>query len=117
MYKERILNHYKNPRNFGEADSTYDSAEVVNPSCGDTITGYVLTKDGEIQDLRFKGEGCAISMASASILSQEIQGIDARRLDDYDRDKIQDALGIEISPMRLKCALLPRDAFVKCIDK
>lgn len=116
MYKERILDHYRNPRNFEEGGDEYYQTEVTNPSCGDTMEVFVLVEDEEIVDARFVGEGCAISMASASILSQEIQGEDIEELERYDRDKVLEILGIEITPMRLKCALLPRDAFLESVD-
>lgn len=113
MYKERIIQHYKSPSNYGEpSGDSYCSADAYNSSCGDEITGFVQVEDGVIVDVMFVGEGCAISMASASILSEELIGKNVDEAVEYDRTDVTDALGIDVTPMRLKCALLPRDAFV-----
>lgn len=117
MYKERIIQHYKNPSNNQEPESNcFDSSEAHNPSCGDSITGYVRVKDDQIKEINFTGEGCAISMASASILSERMVGTSVSEAKTYNREEVLDALGIEVTPMRLKCALLPRDAFVQPLD-
>ncbi|MDY6774586.1 MAG: SUF system NifU family Fe-S cluster assembly protein [Halobacteria archaeon] len=107
MYKQNILDHYRNPHNYGEIENPDIEYEDVNPSCGDEIDVYVeLDEDGEIVDAKFKGEGCAISQASASMLTDEIKGMTLDEVKDLDRDYIMDMLGIELNPMRVKCAVL-----------
>ena len=108
MYRQQILDHYKNPRNYGEMDDPDFTHVGENPSCGDTIRIDVrLADDGEtIEYVSFSGDGCAISQASASMLTDDLRG---KRLDDLlgmDRDDVLDLLGVDISPMRIKCAVL-----------
>jgi nitrogen fixation NifU-like protein len=107
FYKEYILDHYRNPRNFGHLDRVDASAEDLNPLCGDTIR-FELELDGEhrVSDVRFSGKGCAISQASASMLSESIKG---QRLEDVARlskEAVLENVGIGISPARMKCATL-----------
>jgi nitrogen fixation protein NifU and related proteins len=107
MYREHILDHYKHPRNFGVVkDATVDH-EANNPLCGDQIrlTFTVNGKD-EISDVKFTGRGCAISQASASLLTSRVKGKPLAEIKTIDRDQVVAMLGIPISPVRLKCALL-----------
>jgi len=108
MYRERILDHYKNPRNYGELEDADFSHLGENPMCGDEIRMDVkLDDDGEtIAAVSFEGDGCAISQASASILTEELRGKTLSELREMDRDDVMDMLGVEISPMRVKCAVL-----------
>jgi nitrogen fixation NifU-like protein len=108
MYRQQILDHYRNPRNYGEIDDPSFTHVGENPSCGDTIRMDVdLADDGEtIERVAFTGEGCAISMASASMLSGKLQGMTLAELADLDRDDVTEMLGVDISPMRIKCAVL-----------
>ncbi|MFC6905514.1 iron-sulfur cluster assembly scaffold protein [Halalkalicoccus tibetensis] len=108
MYREQILDHYKNPRNYGELEDPSFSHVGENPMCGDEIrVDVVLAEDGEtIEYVAFSGDGCAISQASASLLTQELPGMNLEELAEMDRDDITEMLGIEISPMRIKCAVL-----------
>ena len=106
MYREYILDHYKNPRNFGRLEAADISHEENNPLCGDVVGMDIKTSDGVIQDVRFHGRGCAISQASASLLTERLKGMsleDARKIG---KDDVLEELGIDISPARLKCALL-----------
>lgn len=106
FYREHILDHYKNPRNFGHLDHADIAHEEVNPLCGDVIGMEFAVKQGVIEDVRFHGRGCAISQASASLLTERLKGMtleDARKLG---KDDVVEQLGIEISAARLKCALL-----------
>ena len=108
MYRQQILDHYKNPRNYGGlADPTF-SHVGHNTSCGDELEFDVkLADDGEtIESVSFTGEGCAISQASASLLSQELPGMTLSEVEEMDRDDVLDMLGIEVTPMRIKCAVL-----------
>ena len=108
MYREQILDHYKNPRNYGDLEDPTFSHVGENPMCGDTIKIDVeLDEDGEvIERVAFTGDGCAISQASASLLSTELKGKTLAELEGMDRDDVVDMLGIDISPMRIKCAVL-----------
>ena len=108
MYRQQILDHYKNPRNYGEIEDPTFSHVGENPMCGDTIQMDVVLDDDEetIEHVAFQGDGCAISQASASMLSEQLQGISIEELREMDRDDIIDMLGVDISPMRIKCAVL-----------
>ena len=108
MYRQQILDHYKNPRNYGELDDPTFTHIGENPMCGDEIAVDVeLADDGEtIERAAFRGDGCAISQASASMLTGELAGMTLDELDELDRDDVIDLLGVDISPMRVKCAVL-----------
>ena len=108
LYREQILDHYKRPRNYGDLpDPTY-SHTGENPVCGDEITMDVqLDADEEvIENVAFRGEGCAISQAAASLLTEELPGMTVEELEALDRDDVVSLLGVEVSPMRIKCAVL-----------
>jgi nitrogen fixation NifU-like protein len=107
FYREYILDHYKNPRNYGRLDHPDITHEEDNPLCGDVVGMDFQIRDGVIEDIRFHGRGCAISQASASLLTERLKGIaldDAKKIDKND---VLGELGIQISPARIKCALLP----------
>ncbi|PSQ01034.1 SUF system NifU family Fe-S cluster assembly protein [Halobacteriales archaeon QS_4_70_19] len=108
MYRQQILDHYKNPRNYGELEDATFEHVGENPMCGDTIKMYVkLDDDGEtVERVSFVGDGCAISQASASMLSQDLHGRTLDEIREMDRDDIFDLLGIDVNPMRVKCAVL-----------
>jgi len=106
MYRDYILDHYKNPRNSGELEGATNTYSDSNPLCGDELTMSLRIDDGKVADVRFKGKGCAISQASASILTEEIKGKTLDEVKAIDRQHILENLGIPISPARIKCALL-----------
>jgi nitrogen fixation NifU-like protein len=108
MYRQQILDHYKSPRNYGDLEDPTFSHVGENPMCGDTIQMDVqLGADEEtIERVAFKGDGCAISQASASMLSEQLVGMTVDELHEMDRDDVTDMLGVDISPMRVKCAVL-----------
>ena len=106
FYREFILDHYKNPHNFGELEGATHQYHDTNPLCGDEITMSLLIDDDIVKDVRFEGQGCAISQASASILTEEIKGKTLAEVRSIDRQHILENLGIPISPARIKCALL-----------
>ena len=110
MYRQQILDHYKNPRNKAEMPDPDFSHTGENPSCGDTITVNVsLEADDEtIEYVTFTGDGCAISQASASMLSERLQGTTLSELEAMGTDDVTEMLGVDISPMRIKCAVLAR---------
>jgi nitrogen fixation NifU-like protein len=107
FYKGYILDHYRNPRNFGHLDRVDARAEDLNPLCGDTIT-MELSLDGDrrVTDVRFSGKGCAISQASASMLTEGIKGMKLEDVAKLPQDAVLENVGIGISPTRMKCAML-----------
>jgi nitrogen fixation NifU-like protein len=106
MYREYILDHYKNPRNFGRLEHADISHEENNPLCGDVIGMDFRVRGEVIEDVRFHGRGCAISQASASLLTERLKGMSLEEARKIDKADVLEELGIEISPARLKCALL-----------
>ncbi len=106
MYRDYILDHYKNPRNQGELEGATNTYSDSNPLCGDELSMALRIEDDRVADVRFNGKGCAISQASASILTEEIKGKTLDEIKAIDRDHILENLGIQISPARIKCALL-----------
>ena len=109
MYKENILDHYKNPHNFGRMDNATVQHHEYNPLCGDEIDLFLVIKDDVVVDVKFFGKGCAISQASASMLTDKIKGKSLDYLKKIANEEILEMLGIELSPVRLKCALLVLD--------
>jgi len=107
FYKEYILDHYRNPRNFGHLEHPTAVAEDLNPLCGDKIQMELLVgDDGKISDVRFSGKGCAISQASASMLTESIKGKTLEEVAHLSHDVVLENVGIGISPTRMKCAML-----------
>jgi nitrogen fixation NifU-like protein len=106
LYREYILDPYKNPRNFGELAERDAEFFDRNPLCGDEIGVHVKLEGDRVSDIRFHGQGCAISQASASIISDELKGKTVAEIAALDRGFINEEIGIELSPTRLKCGLL-----------
>ncbi len=107
LYRDYILDHYKNPRNFGELEPHDLEFHDHNPLCGDELGVHLIVDaDGRIAELRFHGQGCAISQAAASITSEELIGMPVTEIPGLSADWVLDQLGIDISPTRRKCALL-----------
>jgi nitrogen fixation protein NifU and related proteins len=107
FYKEYILDHYRNPRNFGHLDHPTAVAEDLNPLCGDKIQMELsVGTDGKIDDVRFSGKGCAISQASASMLTESLKGKTLEEVTQLSHDVVLENVGIGISPTRMKCAML-----------
>ncbi len=107
LYREYILDHYKNPHNWGEIPDPDLEAEDLNPLCGDQLKVQLkVDPDGRISDVAFSGHGCAISQAAASMSSDEVKGMPIDDLLKLDRSFVLDLLGIDISATRMKCALL-----------
>ena len=107
FYREYILDHYKNPRNYGRLTDADITHEEDNPLCGDVVGMDFRIKDGMIDDIKFHGRGCAISQASASLLTERIKGLSLDAAKKINKDDVLGELGIDISPARIKCALLP----------
>lgn len=106
LYSEIILDHYKNPANKGKLDDPTISAEEDNPLCGDRIKLELKVEDGKVTQIAFDGEGCAISQAAVSMLTEKLIGMTPEEIKAMENQEIYDMLGVEISPGRVKCALL-----------
>jgi nitrogen fixation NifU-like protein len=108
LYREVILDHYKNPRGHGVIEHADASAEGMNPLCGDEVAIYVaFDEDGEtIDEVKFSGRGCAISQASTSMLMEMVKGRTAAEVGGMNKDELLEEIGIPLTPIRLKCALL-----------
>jgi nitrogen fixation NifU-like protein len=105
-YREYILDHYRNPRNYGKLDQPDVHSEDSNPLCGDQLGMDLVVEGDHIKEVRFQGRGCAISQASASMLSELIEGKTVEEVVALGKDDVLDVLGIPISPARTKCAFL-----------
>jgi len=106
FYRDYILDHYRSPRNFGDLEHPDVQAEDLNPLCGDQIRMQLKLDDGTISDVRFSGKGCAISQASASMLTERIKGMKLSDVAKLPKDVVLENVGIGISPTRMKCAML-----------
>src|SRR4249919_2910305 len=106
LYREVILDHYKNPRGHGVIDDADVEAEGQNPLCGDEVSIAVSFEGDTIADVKFQGRGCAISQAATSMLMDMVKGRTAQEVAAMSRDELLDEVGIPLTPVRLKCALL-----------
>lgn len=106
FYREFILDHFRNPRNYGRIENADISHEEHNPFCGDLVGIDIKLRDGVIEQAAFHGRGCAISQASASLMTERLRGMSLEDARAISKDDVLEELGIEISPARLKCALL-----------
>lgn len=106
FYRDYILDHYRNPRNFGHLERADVSAEDLNPLCGDKIRMELRLAGGKVDDVRFSGKGCAISQASASMLTEAVKGLSLEEIAQLPKDVVLENVGIGISPTRMKCAML-----------
>jgi len=106
FYRDYILDHYRNPRNFGHLEHYDAEAEDLNPLCGDQIRMELRLDDGVVSDLKFSGKGCAISQASASMLTETVKGMKLSEVAKLSKDAVLENVGIGISPTRMKCAML-----------
>ncbi|HEX2979691.1 MAG TPA: iron-sulfur cluster assembly scaffold protein [Anaerolineaceae bacterium] len=106
---EFILDHYQNPRNHGELPDADASVQGGLPGCSDVITIYLKVEDDKITDIRFTGEGCTISQASASALTEEVKGMPISAVDQLDHGVMSDLLGEEVVRVRPRCATLSLD--------
>lgn len=115
MYREEILDHYKNPRNKGELKTETVSHKELNTLCGDEIKIMLKIKSEKIEDIKFLGNGCAISQASISMLTEKVKGMNLSDAKKLKKEELLKLLGIPISPVRMKCALLSLDTLKNTI--
>ena len=106
LYREVILDHYKNPRGHGVIEGADAVAEGQNPLCGDEVSIAVAFEGDTIADVKFQGRGCAISQAATSMLMDMVKGRTAQEVATMSRDELLEEVGIPLTPVRLKCALL-----------
>ena len=108
LYREVILDHYKNPRGHGDIPDADAEAEGQNPLCGDEVSIYVsFGDDGDtIDDVKFEGRGCAISQAATSMLTEMVKGRKAAEVAALPKEELLEEIGIPLTPVRLKCAIL-----------
>lgn len=116
MYQDIILDHYRNPRNFGKLEKADHTVSVSNPLCGDKISMEIIEEGDIIHNIAFSGEGCAISKAAASMLTEYVKGKSKDELRKLDKSFIMEMLGLELSPNRIKCALLSWEALIKILS-
>ena len=117
LYREEILEHWRSPQNFGKLDDADFVIEQINPLCGDQVTFFFKIKKGKINKISFTGKGCAISIASASILSEAIFGKPVSALAKITGRDVLKMIGGSVGPARLKCAFLSLEAVKKITVK
>lgn len=110
LYSDILLDHFRHPRNYGDLTAPDISYENFNPLCGDRIRIEVRLTDSIVEEARFKGDGCAICLAAASLLTEMIAGARLEELNTLSDDRLIAALQSDIKPARIPCALLPLDA-------
>ncbi len=110
MYREHIMDLYKNPSNFGIMKNPTHKKTEYNSLCGDEITVQLRVKDGKVKDVKFNGSGCVISIVSASLITEKIKEMNLKDIKELNNKDILELLKIRISPARIKCALLPLEA-------
>ncbi|OGK30184.1 hypothetical protein A3F29_00805 [Candidatus Roizmanbacteria bacterium RIFCSPHIGHO2_12_FULL_33_9] len=115
IYKENILENFKNPKNFGSLKKPTHSGALNNPLCGDSIIVDLILKDNKIEDIKFRGEGCAISVASSSMLFDYLKGKNIKELKKIDKTFMEKLINVKISEGRVKCLMLPVNAIIKVL--
>ncbi len=116
LYSEILLDHFRNPRNYGSLPSADIAYENVNPLCGDRIRIELKIRDGRIEAARFAGDGCAISVAAASLLTEMVLDADINHEEIISPEKLLSALNSDIKLSRMKCVMLPLNAFRSCVE-
>lgn len=115
LYRDLILDHYKHPRNFGHLERPDVVMEEGNVTCGDRIVMEIKFK-GTIEDIRFNGEGCAISQAAASMLTEKVKGMTKAQILNLGTSDVIEMLGTALTPSRTKCALLSLEVLQKVVQ-
>ncbi|MEA3356945.1 MAG: iron-sulfur cluster assembly scaffold protein [Patescibacteria group bacterium] len=115
LYKEVIIDHFKNPRNWGRLKKPDLEAHVTNSVCGDEVTVQMNLKNGKVHDIKFEGKGCAICVAGSSIISEKIKGMSVESVNDLDHDVVLDLMGMNSKSPRLKCAVLGLEAAKRAV--
>ena len=106
LYKEHIMELYKSPKNYGNLENPTHEHTETNSSCGDEITLQLVVKDGKIENVKFQGSGCVMSLVSSSLLTDKIKGMKLEDAKKLTKEDVLDLLKIKVNPSRLKCVLL-----------
>ncbi len=117
IYQEIILDHYQFPHNRGTVPDAHGTCTLSNPDCGDMLTVTLKVDGQQVDDCKFDGQACAISTASASLLTDHIKQMSITQIRDLTGDDVLQLLQIDLSPIRLKCALLPLEAIQKALNE
>lgn len=117
MYQEEILEHYRHPHHHGKLEHPTKIQAEHNPLCGDKLTFYLDIENDSIKNVSFEGEGCAISQAAASMLTDDIIGKPVSVVKNLQKEHVIDMLGIELGPTRLKCALLSLQGITRALSE
>lgn len=115
MYKEYILELYKSPRNLGILKNPTHEHTEYNSLCGDEMTIQMIVKNGKVQDAKFSGSGCVISIVSSSLLTDKIRGMPVSEIKKLNEKEISKLLKLKINPARIKCSLLCLEAVKKAL--
>lgn len=110
IYREHLIELYKSPKNYGELVAANRKATGHNANCGDEITMHILVKNGNIQDIKFSGSGCVISIVSSSMLTEKLKNMKTSEVKKLSKEDIIKMLNLKLSTSRIKCALLPLEA-------
>ncbi|KKP35647.1 MAG: SUF system FeS assembly protein, NifU family [candidate division TM6 bacterium GW2011_GWF2_32_72] len=113
MYKQELLDHYKNPQNYGSLKSPDFIVENVNPSCGDEVKIEAKIINDVLHDIKFSGRGCVISQAAASMLTEQVKGKNTQEILDLDIDFVRNLIDLDLGPTRMRCAMLALEALKK----
>ena len=116
IYKENILDHYRNPHHKGTLSNATFTHTEHNPLCGDVVTMHLMIKNNQITDVKFDGHGCTISQASASMLTDKLQGMITVDVKKITRDEIMEMIGVPLGPVRSRCALLALRTVMKGLE-
>ncbi len=116
IYREQLMEHYKNPRNRGKMDDAQVEVTENNPLCGDVISMQLKVKDGKIEDVKFDGSACAVTVASSSVLTEVLKGKSLEKAKKMSKEELLDLLGVELTTSRVKCASLPLEALHNLIQ-
>jgi len=115
LYSDTLLDHFRNPRNYGSLPSPDAVYEEFNPLCGDRVRIELMISDNRVAAARFVGDGCAISIAAASLLTELVLGVEIAPGDLISDKELIASLKSDIKPSRMKCALLPLEALRSCV--
>lgn len=117
LYQDHILDHYHNPRHWGELSCATHRASAQNPTCGDSLELYLRVEDGIIEEARFTGKGCAIALASASLLFDRLKGMSLAEAQAILPAAVLELTGLALSPGRIRCALLSLETLKKALGE
>lgn len=116
MYREKLLDHYHNPRNYGKIEDADAIMTLENLNCGDKISVSLKIDKGKVQEAKFEGEGCAIAVAAASMLTEEIIGKTKAEIAKINLERLMEIMGVNLTPYRYKCAALSLESVKQALS-